>query len=56
MSVGAAGAAMGAIGLAAFARLVWKEIARHSPWSVLTISTVAWFMVSILPWQVRKRL
>lgn len=56
VSVDAAGAAMGSIGLAVFALLAWKEIARHSPWLVLTIATVAWLVVSVLLWQARKRL
>ena len=56
VSVDAAGAAMGAIGLAVFALIVWKEVAKHPPWLVLTISSIAWLMVAVMLWQVRKRL
>ena len=56
VSVDAAGAAMGSVGLAAFALLAWQEIAKHSSWLVLTIATIAWLLVSVMLWQIRKRL
>ena len=56
VSVDAAGAAIGSIGLAVFAGLVWREIPIHSPWLVLIISMCAWFAVSVLLWEGRKRL
>jgi len=54
-SVDAAGAAMGSMGLFIFALLVWQGIANHRHWLVLISATLAWFAVSILFWQVRKR-
>jgi hypothetical protein len=54
-SVDAAGAAMGSVGLLAFALLIWQFLPRHSAWMVLTGATVAWLVVSVLTWHVRKR-
>jgi len=54
-SVDAAGAAMGSMGLFIFALLVWQGIPSHRHWLVLIAATLAWFLVSILFWQVRKR-
>lgn len=56
VSVDASGAAIGSIGLAVFALIVWREIPTHAPWLVLTISTCTWFAVSLLLWEGRKRL
>jgi hypothetical protein len=55
VSVDAAGAAMGSIGLLVFALLVWKYIPNHKAWIVLVGATVAWFAVSVLLWRFRKR-
>ena len=54
-SVDAAGAAMGSVGLLAFALFVWQFLSRHSTWMVLTGATVVWLVVSVLIWHVRKR-
>jgi len=56
VSVAAAGASIGTIGLAAFALVVWKTIPNHSPWLVLPGATLVWMTLSVLLWQVRKRL
>ena len=53
-SVDAAGAAMGTIGLMAFALIVWRLLPGHSSWLVLTGAGVAWFGVSVLVWWLRK--
>lgn len=50
-----AGSAMGSIGLAAFAVLVWLYIRSHEHWFVLVAATLAWLAVSVLAWQLRKR-
>ena len=55
VSVAAAGASIGTIGLAAFALLVWKTIPNHSPWLVLLGATLVWMTLSVLLWPVRKR-
>jgi hypothetical protein len=54
-SIDAAGAAMGSVGLVVFALLVWKFIAHDKPWLVLGAAALAWLMVSVLLWQIRKR-
>jgi hypothetical protein len=56
VSLDAAGAAIGSVGLALFAILVWLAIPSYSPWLVLSIATVAWLAVSMLVWEMRKRL
>jgi Protein of unknown function (DUF3147) len=55
-SVDAAGAAIGSIGLLIFAALVKQFLVTHSAWLVLTASSAAWLAVSLLFWQIRKRM
>ena len=55
VSVDAAGAAIGTIGLACFALLVWKAIPNHTPWLVLLGAALLWMGLSFLLWQIRKR-
>ena len=54
-AVDAAGAAMGSIGLLAFAILVKRFLPSHSPGLVLSGATGAWLAISLLLWRVRKR-
>jgi hypothetical protein len=54
VSVAAAGASIGSIGLAIFALLVWKTLPAHAPWLVLIGATLAWMALSLLLWQIRK--
>jgi hypothetical protein len=57
VSLDAAGAAIGSIGLAVFvAVLVWRFLPGHSAALVLIASTIAWLAVSLLLWELRKRL
>jgi Protein of unknown function (DUF3147) len=51
----AAGAAMGSIGLIAFAAWVWKLLPEHNPWLVLTTATLLWAAISVAVWFVWKR-
>jgi hypothetical protein len=44
------GAAMGALGLLAFALLAWRLMPVFPPWLLLTGCTLAWFLVSIALW------
>jgi len=55
VSVAAAGASIGTIGLAAFALAVWKNVPNHSPWLVLLGAILVWMTFSVLLWQIRKR-
>src|SRR6476619_2894994 len=41
-SVDAAGAAIGSIGLAGFAVVVWQAMPNHAPWLVLVGATLVW--------------
>ena len=54
VSVTAAGASIGSIGLAIFALLVWKTLPDHAPWLVLIGATLVWMALSLLLWQIRK--
>lgn len=54
-SVDAAGSAMGSIGLVAFAFLIWQFLPRHKPWMVIAVATLTWLAMSVLIWQLRKR-
>lgn len=51
----AAGAELGAIGLAAFALLVWKQLPLHAPVPVLIAAALLWLAVSMALWWIRKR-
>lgn len=55
-SVDAAGAAMGSVGLLVFALLVNRLLPVYSAWLVLPGATVVWLSVSVLLWQIRKRM
>jgi hypothetical protein len=55
VSVDAAGAAMGSIGLLVFALIVWHFVPSHAAWMVLTAATIAWLTVSVSLWLIRKR-
>jgi Protein of unknown function (DUF3147) len=51
----AAGAAMGSIGLIAFAVCVWKFLPEHNSWLVIGSATLLWAAVSIAVWFLWKR-
>src|ERR1700685_2583229 len=55
-AVDAAGAAIGSLGLLAFAWWVGCWLPSHSAWQVLLGSTGIWLAVSLLLWQIRKRM
>ena len=54
-SVDAAGSAMGSLGLLVFAAIIWQFLPAHSAEAVLAAATVAWAVVSVFVWQLRKR-
>ncbi len=54
-SVDAAGSAMGSLGLVVFAMIIWQFLPAHSGWTVLGVATVAWAVISVFVWQIRKR-
>jgi len=53
-SIDAAGASLGALGLAAFAVVVWQMLPRQSFWLSIGCASLAWITVSICGWLVRK--
>lgn len=55
-SVDAAGAAMGSVGLIAFAMVVWRFLPAHSSPAILALAGAAWLATSILVWWIRKAL
>jgi hypothetical protein len=46
---------MGSLGLLVFAVIIWQFLPAHSPWVVLSAATVAWSVISVFVWQIRKR-
>jgi hypothetical protein len=52
--IDAVGAAMGTLGLIAFAILIWRFLPTHSSPAILTIAGLAWLAISVLAWQIRK--
>lgn len=50
----AAGASMGALGLLAFALILWKAIESIAPWMAIAAAIVAWLVVSITTWRLRQ--
>jgi hypothetical protein len=51
----ALGASLGAVGLAAFAVVLWRLLPELSSWMALGLAVVAWALVSGLLWILRKR-
>jgi hypothetical protein len=52
--VDAAGAAIGSVGLVAFAMLVSRFVPTHKPYLVLSGSALAWFVLAVSGWQLRR--
>src|SRR5256884_2842336 len=50
----AAGAALGSIGLIAFALVVWRFIDASPAWLALTAAMFAWMLLSCILWYLRK--
>jgi hypothetical protein len=51
----ALGAALGAMGLVAFAVVLWRFLPGHSSWAALGLAVAAWASVSGLLWALRRR-
>jgi hypothetical protein len=49
------GAALGCVGLAGFAAIVWKFLLRHGTGIVLSAGTIAWLVFSVLGWSIRHK-
>ena len=50
----ALGASLGAVGLAAFAVILWRFLPGHSSWGTLMLAVAAWVVVSGVLWILRK--
>jgi hypothetical protein len=50
----AAGAALGSIGLAGFAFVVWQLLVPYGPWIVLGAASLLWFGLSAMCWKILK--
>lgn len=55
-SVEAAGASAGALGLAAFAVVLWAGLPAHGLALLLPVGVAAWLITSLLMWWMRERL
>jgi hypothetical protein len=53
--VDAAGAALGAVGLAGFACVVWLGVARHHAGAVIAVATMVWLLLSVGLWELRRK-
>jgi uncharacterized membrane protein (GlpM family) len=51
----ALGASLGAVGLAAFAVVLWRFLPGHSSWTALGLAVAAWALVSGILWILWKR-
>ena len=52
--IDAVGAAMGTLGLIAFAILIWRFLPSHSSPVILSIAGLVWLAISVLAWRIRK--
>jgi hypothetical protein len=52
--VDAAGAAMGSLGLLAFALTVYRMLLSRPAWEALSAALLVWIVVSILVWRIYK--
>ena len=54
VALDAAGAALGSLGLAAFALVVWLLLPEHGAGTTLSAALAAWLAVSLAGWNIRK--
>ncbi len=54
-SIDAGGAALGCVGLAGFAFVLWLLLPRHSPALILIAALAVWLIVSIAFWLLRQK-
>jgi Protein of unknown function (DUF3147) len=53
-SIDAAGAAIGSLGLIAFAVTVWRFLPKYPSLAILAAAGVAWLLTSVFAWWIRK--
>jgi len=54
VALDAAGAALGSMGLAAFAMVGWRFLPEHGAGTTLSAAFAAWLAVSLAAWNIRK--
>jgi hypothetical protein len=54
VSLDAAGASLGGIGLGCFGLIAWRLLPGRNPTAVLVLSAAGWLVVSVLLWRLRK--
>jgi hypothetical protein len=50
----AAGAALGCVGLAGFAMVLWIELPMHNPLAIIVVATATWAILAYALWALRK--
>jgi hypothetical protein len=50
----AAGAALGCVGLAGFAMVLWIELPMHNPLAIVVVGTATWAILAYALWAFRK--
>ena len=53
-SLDAAGAAVGSLGMAGFALVVWRLLPNHRAYLVLAAAALTWFALAVTAWQLRR--
>jgi hypothetical protein len=53
-SIDASGAALGCVGLAGFAMVLWGELPAHNPLIIVALATATWAILAYLLWAFRK--
>jgi hypothetical protein len=53
-SIDAAGAALGCVGLAGFALVLWLLLPKHNAWLILIAALAVWMILSVVLWEMRK--
>ena len=54
-SIDAGGAALGCVGLAGFASVLWLLLPQHNSAAILIAALAVWMILSITLWEVRRR-
>jgi hypothetical protein len=53
-SIDASGTALGCVGLAGFALVLWIELPMHNPLAIVIVATATWAILAYLLWAFRK--
>ncbi|MFP5230596.1 MAG: DUF3147 family protein [Acidobacteriota bacterium] len=53
--IDAAGTALGCLGLAGFALVLWRLLPHRNSWLVIALATLAWVAISVALWELRRK-